>query len=133
MVGRPDVSSAIVACSYLFVATFATTWGPVSWTYPAEIFPSKIRAKAVSLATSSNWFWNMILAFAVPPLRKLPKLQHSDVLITFRGLVWNINYRMYYIFASFNAIAFIHMILAAPETKVRDPTTATSKAGNLAR
>lgn len=64
---RP-VSSAIVACSYLFVATFAMTWGPVSWTYPAEIFPSKIRAKAVSLTTSANWFWNCVLAFAVPPL-----------------------------------------------------------------
>ncbi|UPK96201.1 hypothetical protein LCI18_007136 [Fusarium solani-melongenae] len=64
---RP-VSSAIVACSYLFVATFATTWGPTSWTYPAEIYPSQIRAKAVSISTSTNWFWNMVLAFAVPPL-----------------------------------------------------------------
>jgi hypothetical protein len=26
------VSKVVVACSYLFVATFATTWGPVSWT-----------------------------------------------------------------------------------------------------
>ncbi|KAK3381937.1 general substrate transporter [Podospora didyma] len=95
---RP-VSSAIVACSYLFVATFATTWGPVSWTYPAEIFPSKIRAKAVSLATASNWFWNMVLAFAVPPL------------------LWNISYKMYYIFGAFNAAAFVHMALLAPETK----------------
>ena len=40
----------------------------MSWTYPAEIFPSKIRAKAASLATASNWFWNMVLAFGVPPL-----------------------------------------------------------------
>ncbi|KAL6362097.1 hypothetical protein LRP88_05581 [Fusarium phalaenopsidis] len=78
---RP-VSSAIVACSYLFVATFATTWGPTSWTYPAEIYPSQIRAKAVSISTSTNWFWNMVLAFAVPPL------------------LWNINYKMYYIFGT---------------------------------
>jgi hypothetical protein len=49
------VSKGIVACSYLFVATFATTWGPTSWTYPSEIFPAKVRAKAVSLATASNW------------------------------------------------------------------------------
>lgn len=63
-----SVSKGIVALSYLFVASFATTWGPVSWTYPSEIFPSKIRAKAVSLATSSNWAWNTALAFAVPPL-----------------------------------------------------------------
>jgi len=31
------VSKGIVACSYLFVATFATTWGPTSWTYPSEV------------------------------------------------------------------------------------------------
>jgi len=95
---RP-ASSAIVACSFLFVATFATTWGPVSWTYPAEIFPSKIRAKAVSLSTAANWFWNMVLAFAVPPL------------------LWSISYKMYYIFAAFNGAALIHMGLFAHETK----------------
>jgi sugar porter (SP) family MFS transporter len=93
------VSRTVVAMSYLFVATFATTWGPSSWTYPSEIFPSKIRAKAVSLATASNWAWNCALAFAVPPL------------------LWSINWKMYMIFATFNGLAFIHMFLAAPETK----------------
>ncbi|KAJ4303900.1 high affinity glucose transporter [Collariella sp. IMI 366227] len=93
------VSSAIVACSYLFVATFATTWGPVSWTYPAEIFPSKVRATAVSISTAANWFWNMVLAFAVPPL------------------LWNISFKMYYVFAAFNGAACIHMFLCAHETK----------------
>ncbi|KAF2431229.1 high affinity glucose transporter [Tothia fuscella] len=94
-----SVSKAVVACSYLFVATFATTWGPASWTYPSEIFPTKIRAKAVSLSTASNWAWNCALAFAVPPL------------------LWNINWKMYMIFATFNGLAFIHVFLAAPETK----------------
>ncbi|KAF2500236.1 MFS sugar transporter-like protein [Lophium mytilinum] len=94
-----SVSKGIVACSYLFVATFATTWGPTSWTYPSEIFPSKIRAKAVSLATASNWAWNCALAFGVPPLLQ------------------NINWKMYMIFATFNGLALIHMFLTAPETK----------------
>lgn len=94
-----SVSYAIVAVTYIFVCVFATTWGPTSWTYPAEIFPTKIRAKAVSLATASNWFWNCILAFAVPPL------------------LWNINWKMYMLFAAFNAIAFFHMFFTAPETK----------------
>lgn len=93
------VSKAIVAMTYLFVCTFATTWGPTSWTYPSEIFPTKIRAKAVSLATASNWFWNCVLAFAVPPL------------------LWHINWKMYMMFATFNGAAFIHMFLTAPETK----------------
>ncbi|KAM4062738.1 major facilitator superfamily protein [Hirsutella rhossiliensis] len=91
-----QASCAIVACSYLFVATFATTWGPTSWTYPAEIFPSRIRAKAVSISTATNWLFNMVLAFVVPPLR---------------------TYRTYYLFGSFNAAAFFHMFLAAHETK----------------
>ena len=94
-----SASKAVVACSYLFVATFATTWGPTSWTYPSEIFPAKIRAKAVSLATASNWAWNCALAFAVPPL------------------LWNINWKMYMIFAAFNGAALIHMFLTAHETK----------------
>ena len=96
---KPAVSKAIVAFSYLFVATFAVSWGPTSWTYPAEIFPSKVRAKAVSLATASNWGWNCALAFAVPPL------------------LYTINWRMYLIFAAFNLAAFVHMFLMAPETK----------------
>jgi MFS family permease len=94
-----SVSKAVVALSYLFVATFATTWGPSSWTYPSEIYPSQIRAKAVSLATASNWAWNCILAFAVPPL------------------LWSINWKMYMIFGTFNGLALIHVFLAAPETK----------------
>jgi MFS family permease len=93
------VSKAIVACTYLFVCTFATTWGPSSWTYPSEIYPTKIRAKAVSLSTASNWFWNCVLAFAVPPL------------------LTNINWKMYMIFGTFNGLALIHMFFTAPETK----------------
>lgn len=95
---RP-VSIAMVACSYLFVATFSTTWGPSSWTYSSEIYPSLIRARAVSLATASNWFFNCVLAFAVPPL------------------LWNINWKMYMIFATFCGCACIHMYLFAFETR----------------
>jgi hypothetical protein len=28
---RGAASKAVIACSYLFVASFAPTWGPVSW------------------------------------------------------------------------------------------------------
>jgi sugar porter (SP) family MFS transporter len=96
---HPSVGTAIIALSYLFVCSFATTIGPTSWTYPAEIYPAKIRAKAVSLATASNWVWNCLLALFVPPL------------------LWSINWKMYMIFAAFNTAAFIHMFLTAPETK----------------
>lgn len=99
VVDKKPVSAAIVAMTYLFVSVFATTMGPVSWTYPSEIYPTRIRAKAVSLSTASNWFWNCVLAFAVPPL-----LTH-------------INWKMYMIFGCFNAMGFIHLFLTARETK----------------
>lgn len=92
-------SWSIVILTYVFVGTYAVTWGPSSWIYPAEVFPSAVRAKAVSLATASNWAWNCALAFAVPPL------------------VWLINWKLYMIFATFNGLAFIHVFFAAPETK----------------
>ena len=99
MVNKETQARAVVSCSYLFVATYAISWGPVSWTMPAEISPNRVRAKAVSLSTASSWAWNCGLAFAVPPLLR------------------SINWKMYMIFAAFNGVAFIHMFLTAPETK----------------
>ena len=92
---------AIIVCSYLFVCSFAITMGPVSWTYPAEIFPMRVRAKAVSISTAANWLFNFALAWAVPP-----------------GLS-SIAYKTYFIFGTFNFAAFIHVFFMFPETKGR--------------
>lgn len=96
---HPEISKVVVAFAYLTVCTYATTWGPVSWTYPSEVFPNKIRAKAVSLSTATNWAWNCALAFGVPPL------------------LMSINWRMFVLFGTFNFCAFITMFFVAPETK----------------
>ncbi|KAF8310974.1 glucose transporter [Clavulina sp. PMI_390] len=101
VVNHTSVSHAIEACSYLFVCTFAVTIGPTSWTYPAEIFPTRVRGKAVALSTASNWAFNTALAWAVPPA-----LAH-------------ISYKTYFLFAAFNFVACIHMIFMFPETKGR--------------
>lgn len=67
--GVPEVSmvlegaaaKGLIACTYLFVASYAPTWGPVSWIYPPELFPLRLRAKGVSLVTSGNWAFNTAL------------------------------------------------------------------------
>jgi MFS family permease len=92
------VTRGIIVCSYLFVCSFAITMGPVSWTYPAEIFPLKVRGKAVSLSTAGNWIFNFALAYAVPP-----------------GFA-NIGPKTYFIFATFNWAMFIHFFFMYPET-----------------
>jgi hypothetical protein len=65
-IGGPP-SKAVIACSYLFVASFAPTWGPVSWIYPPELYPLRVRGKAVALSTSANWAFNFALGYFVPP------------------------------------------------------------------
>ncbi|KAK9482552.1 general substrate transporter [Lipomyces starkeyi] len=101
IVDHPAVSRTILACSYLSLSTFALSWGPVSWMYPPEIIPLRIRAKSVSLATASNWAVNFALGFAVPSL--------------LRSTRW----RIFFIFGCFNIAAFIHVLVAAPEMKQR--------------
>ncbi len=46
-----------------YVACFAISLGPIFWLLISEIYPLKIRGKAMSLATVANWGSNMIVAF----------------------------------------------------------------------
>lgn len=60
-------ATGLIACTYLFVASYAPSWGPVSWIYPPELYPLRVRGKAVALATSANWVFNAALGAFVPP------------------------------------------------------------------
>ena len=59
---------ALIALVCLYIAGFASTWGPIAWVLVGEIFPLNIRAKAMSLSVASNWLWNFALAYATPYL-----------------------------------------------------------------
>ncbi|KAF5012664.1 hypothetical protein FDECE_1295 [Fusarium decemcellulare] len=104
--GVPEVSMTVsgsaakglIACTYLFVASFAPTWGPVSWTYPPELFPLRLRGKGVALATSANWAFNTALGLFTP--------------VAFE----NIRYKTYLIFGVFNFCSFVHVFFMFPET-----------------
>jgi sugar porter (SP) family MFS transporter len=50
-----DAGWAAVAFIWIYVGAFGATWGPVSWTLVAEIFPLSIRSKGSSFGASSNW------------------------------------------------------------------------------
>lgn len=93
-----SASKGVIACSYLFVASFAPTWGPVSWIYPPELYPLRVRGKAVALSTSANWAFNFALGYFVPPA------------------FVNIQWRTYIIFGVFCICMFIHVFFMFPET-----------------
>jgi sugar porter (SP) family MFS transporter len=46
----------------LYIASFAIGLGPVFWLMIAEIFPSGLRSKAMSVCTMANWAANFIVA-----------------------------------------------------------------------
>ncbi|KAI9729175.1 MAG: hypothetical protein M1834_007082 [Cirrosporium novae-zelandiae] len=89
---------AVIACTYLFVASFAPTWGPVSWIYPPELYPLRVRGKAVALCTSANWIFNFALSYFVPPA------------------FVNIQWKTYIIFGVFLTVMTIHVFFCFPET-----------------
>ncbi|CZR57204.1 probable high-affinity glucose transporter [Phialocephala subalpina] len=91
-------AKAVIACTYLFVASYAPTWGPVSWIYPPELYPLRVRGKAVALSTSANWIFNFALAYFVPPAFA------------------NIRWKVYIVFGIFCAAMFLHVLFLFPET-----------------
>ncbi|KAF9883996.1 hypothetical protein FE257_002384 [Aspergillus nanangensis] len=95
---RGPPSKALIACTYLFVACYAITWGPVSWVYPPELFPLRVRGKANALCTSSNWAFNFALGYFVPPA------------------FVNIKWQVYLLFGVFCAAMFLHVFFMFPET-----------------
>jgi sugar porter (SP) family MFS transporter len=55
----------IVFCA-IYIFFFAASWGPVVWVVTSEIYPLKVRAKAMSISTASNWLLNFGIAYSTP-------------------------------------------------------------------
>ncbi len=55
-----------LACMMLYVASFAMSWGPVTWVLLSEIFPNKIRGKAMAIAVAAQWISNYLVSLTFP-------------------------------------------------------------------
>ncbi|CEI62069.1 putative glucose transporter rco-3 [Fusarium venenatum] len=56
----------LIVCCAINVFFYASSWGPVTWVVTSEIFPLKLRAKAMSVSTTANWLLNFAVAYAPP-------------------------------------------------------------------
>ena len=63
---EPEATVALVSLP-LYVLFFSAGAGPVPWLLYNEVFPTRIRAKAVSLCTATNYFSNAIVGSAFLP------------------------------------------------------------------
>ncbi|MBD1541389.1 sugar porter family MFS transporter [Arthrobacter sp. IA7] len=88
---------ALVAAN-VFVISFGTSWGPLVWVLLGEIFPARIRARALGLAAAAQWIANfaITLSFPVMAAGSLP-----------------LTYAMYALFA---AASFFFVMYKVPET-----------------
>ncbi len=86
----------------VFIASFAFSLGPVVWTVINEVFPGRIRGRAVAFATAVNWG----AAFLV-----------SEFFLTL--LDWLGSSATFWLFAFFAIVAFVWIFKKVPETKGR--------------
>lgn len=93
----PDIA-ALIAFN-LYVAFFAATWGPVVWVLISEIFPNRIRAAALALATAAQWVANFIVSTTFPGLAGISL-----------GLAYGI-------FTAFAVLSLLFVIAKVKETK----------------
>jgi hypothetical protein len=66
--------------------------------YPPELYPLRVRGKAVALATSANWAFNTALGLFTP--------------VAFATIRW----QTYIIFGVFLTVMFLHVFFLFPET-----------------
>jgi SP family sugar:H+ symporter-like MFS transporter len=52
----------------VFVICFGASWGPIIWVLLGEIFPNKIRGRALGVAAAAQWIANFIVTITFPPL-----------------------------------------------------------------
>ncbi len=53
-------------CILMFIAFFASCIGPVFWTLVSEIFPNRIRGKALAFASFTQWVFNFLVVLLFP-------------------------------------------------------------------
>ena len=99
--GASLVGIITMAGLVVFIASFAFSLGPVVWTIISEIYPGRVRGRAVSVATAANWG----AAFLVAQF--------------FLTLVRGIGESATFFFAAMCVLAFIFVWRYVPETRGR--------------
>ena len=89
-----------------YIACFAMSVGPVTWVILSEIFPTKIRGRAMAVATFCLWTANLIVSQTFPMLDENP------------WLIERFNHGFpFFVYAAFCLVLVVFMICAVPETR----------------
>jgi sugar porter (SP) family MFS transporter len=91
-----------VVALVVFIASFAFSMGPIVWTLISEIYPNRVRGRAISVATAVNW----LAAFLVAQffLSIVDAIGESTT---------------FFLFAALCVVSFVFVWRLVPETKGR--------------
>jgi SP family xylose:H+ symportor-like MFS transporter len=89
-----------------YVACFAVSWGPVVWVLLSEIFPNRIRGRAMAVAVAAQWISNYLVSWTFPMMDKSSKL----IDVFHHGFA-------YWIYGLMGILAALFMYKFVPETK----------------
>ncbi|WP_400077447.1 D-xylose transporter XylE [Winogradskyella sp. R77965] len=95
-----------LGCMMLYVASFALSWGPVTWVLLSEIFPNKIRGKAMAIAVAAQWIANYFVSLTFPMMDDNSYLTEQ----------FNHGFA-YWIYGIMSLLAMIFVWKLVPETK----------------
>jgi len=91
-----------------FIACFALSVGPVTWVILSEIFPTKIRGRAMAIAAFFLWVANYVVSQTFPILNNHP------------WLVETFNHGFpFWLYAFFSFVLLLTVYFVIPETKNR--------------
>lgn len=96
--------AALLIAILAFIAAFAMALGPIPWILCSEIFPTRIRGRAMSIATFTIWLSCYIVAQSFPMLNDSPNVGPA---------------KTFWIYAAFSLAAFLFVFARVPETKGR--------------
>ena len=89
----------------LYTASFAMSWGPVTWVLLSEIFPNRIRG-AMSIAVAAQWIANFMISWTFPMMNDSTWLNDK----------FNHGFA-YWIYGIMGILAALFMWKIVPETK----------------
>jgi len=91
-----------------YIACFALSVGPITWVILSEIFPTRVRGRALGVATFTLWTANFIVSQTFPMMDENPwladKFNHAFP---------------FYIYAAFCVVLVLVVLFFVPETKGR--------------
>lgn len=91
-----------------YISFFALSVGPVTWVILSEIFPTRIRGRAISVATVCLWTANWLVSQTFPMLNESPVLAEKF----HHGF-------SFWIYGMMCILLFLFVLRAVPETKDR--------------